>query len=414
MMPETRPEVMTWNWLAADSVCTKITKGTTPPKSDVSTTGTVPFIRVNNLTTGGSRSLAGDIIYVNEATHRTLLGRSVALPGDILMNIVGPPLGKVIKLNGEFPEYNLNQAILIYRSHPERINRDFFYYYLTSEVAQQWFEVRAKKTSGQKNLTIELCKQLPLPCPPLPEQKKIADIVSTWDRAIETTEKLLANAEAQKRALMQQLLTGRKRLPEFALKNWQRVKLGSLLKEVRRAVEWSDDELYSLLSLRRRSGGLFLREKLLGHDILTKGMKTTKEGDFLISKMQVVHGAMGMTSPEFNEMHISNSYISLVARDKDKIDIRFFDWLSRMPLMYRMAYLSSYGVHIEKMTFNLDWFLGEKISLPSTVAEQSRIADILDTSEKVVAALAAKKAKLAAEKRALIQQLLSGKRRVTV
>eukprot|EP00873_Tetraselmis_striata_P040192 jgi/Tetstr1/460456/TSEL_005715.t1 len=55
--------------------------------------------------------------------------------------------------------------------------------------------------------------------------KKIAEILSTWDRAIETTEKLLANAEAQKKALMQQLLTGQRRLKGFE-GEWREVRLG--------------------------------------------------------------------------------------------------------------------------------------------------------------------------------------------
>jgi len=70
-------------------------------------------------------------------------------------------------------------------------------------------------------------EKIPWTFPPLPEQKKIADILSTWDAAIETTSKLLANAESQKRALMQQLLTGKRRLKGFDGK-WNVVELTSL------------------------------------------------------------------------------------------------------------------------------------------------------------------------------------------
>ncbi|NJM34964.1 MAG: hypothetical protein HC850_09975 [Rhodomicrobium sp.] len=65
--------------------------------------------------------------------------------------------------------------------------------------------------------------------PPLPEQKKIADILSTWDKAIKTIGKLLANAEAHKRALMQQLLTGKRRLPGFEGREWRPIKLGDTI-----------------------------------------------------------------------------------------------------------------------------------------------------------------------------------------
>jgi len=69
-----------------------------------------------------------------------------------------------------------------------------------------------KKTSGQQNLTIELCKELPLPLPSYPEQQKIAQILSTWDKAIEKLEALIAAKQKRKNALMQQLLTGKKRV----------------------------------------------------------------------------------------------------------------------------------------------------------------------------------------------------------
>lgn len=70
-------------------------------------------------------------------------------------------------------------------------------------------------------------RDYPIKLPPLAEQKRIAEILSTWDRAIETTEKLIANSEAQKKALMQQLLTGRKRLPGFS-GEWKSYKLSEL------------------------------------------------------------------------------------------------------------------------------------------------------------------------------------------
>src|SRR5690606_3351290 len=172
----------------------------------------IPFLRVNNLGFNGSIDKKSDFVFVSRSAHEGFLARSKAYPGDILMNIVGPPLGKVSLLGHEFSEYNMNQAIVIYRLIDDVIYRDFFLSYLLSNTAQQWLQTRSKKTSGQQNLTIELCKGLPVPIPALDEQKKIAQILSTWDKAITTTEQLLANSQQQKKALMQQLLTGKKRL----------------------------------------------------------------------------------------------------------------------------------------------------------------------------------------------------------
>ncbi|TPL88993.1 hypothetical protein FJ950_01150 [Mesorhizobium sp. B2-3-14] len=333
--------------------------------------------------------------------------------GDILLN-EGQSLelvGRSAIYRGEPPECCFQNTLVRYRADRKTDTTfawNLFHHCLHTGV----FAGIATKTNSIAHLGVSRFAELKLRFPPLPEQKKIGEILSTWDAAIETSEKLLVNAEAQKRALMQQLLLGKRRLKGFEGTEWAHVKIGSVLKEVRRNVDWSDDDLYSLLSLRRRSRGLFLRQRLHGREILTKGMKTTKAGDFLISKMQVVHGAMAMTPAKYDGMHISNSYISLIPRNKDRLQIRFFDWLSRMPCMYRLAYLSSYGVHIEKMTFNLDWFLEEKIDMPATANEQTRIADVLDAAQCEVDALIAAKGKLLNEKRALMQQLLTGKRRV--
>jgi len=173
------------------------------------------------------------LIYVSSAAHEKLLARSIAYPRDTLMNIVGPPLGKVTFLTDEYPEYNLNQAVLIYRPDEQQIIPEFLYMFICSFGAQQWLEARSKKTSGQQNLTIQLGKELPVALPPLPEQRKIADILSTWDQAIEKTEALLSNARTQKRALMQQLLTGKRRFPEFEGQPWKEVELGDVVSGIK-------------------------------------------------------------------------------------------------------------------------------------------------------------------------------------
>jgi len=186
---------------------------------------------------------------------------------------------------------------------------------------------------------------------------------------------------------MQQLLTGKTRFKEFKGKERKEYRLGDLLKEVKRPLEFDDDAEYDLISVRRRSGGLFLREKLSGHQIKTKDMSVVRTGDFLISKMQVLHGASGLTTEQFDGKNISGSYIALVAKDPDRLSIQFFDYLSRTPYMYHIAYISSYGVHIEKMTFNLKLYLKSRIRIPSTIEEQERICSAIDVVEREITPL---------------------------
>ncbi len=97
-----------------------------------------------------------------------------------------------------------------------------------------------------------------------------------------------------------------------------------------------------------------------------------------------------------------------------KIDIAFFSWFSKQKIMYHKAFLCSYGVHIEKMTFNFNMFIKEKVVIPASLEEQKKISTILSTAEQEISALQKKLSALKQEKKALMQQLLTGKRRVKV
>lgn len=248
---------------------------------------------------------------------------------------------------------------------------------------------------------------------PLSEQKKIAEILSTWDETIDHTRKLIDAKKRRKKTLMQQLLMGKKRLPGIK-KEWETYRLSELLKQISRRVEFDDQSIYDLISVRRRSGGVFSRGKIPGHTILTKQMYLAKKDDFLISKMQIVHGASALVTEEFDSKHISGSYIALRVRDSQKLDVDFLNWLSKTPYFYHLTYLASYGVHIEKMTFNLRLFLKSKISIPREIKEQRRIAEFLSTADEEIETLGKKLTTLEKQKRGLMQKLLTGEVRVNV
>lgn len=161
-----------WVWVSGEQLCEFITKGTTPPKElDADGVRTIPFLRVTNLTDRGELDLT-DKVFVSEETHKGFLARSVVYPGDVLMNIVGPPLGQVAVVPSTFSEWNINQAIAIFRA-VDGVLSAFICRYLLSSVAQQWLKVRSKTTAGQTNLTLEVCRSLPIPLPPEAEQQAL-------------------------------------------------------------------------------------------------------------------------------------------------------------------------------------------------------------------------------------------------
>ena len=266
--------------------------------------------------------------------------------------------------------------------------------------------------NAQKNINVDFLEMLTVLLAPPEEQYKISAILDLWDLAIEDLESLLAAKAKHKRGLMQQLLAGKRRFKEFRSQRWRRFRLGQLLREVDRYVNFDDEHRYKLASIRRRSEGLFLREELRGSEIKTKVMKTIRTGDFVLSKMQVVHGAWGLVTPKFDGMFVSDSYIALVPRDPQILKVEFFNYLSQTRHLRHLAHLACHGVHIEKMTFNLEDFLDEKITIPPSVEEQSKIVAVLAGCDREIELVQTQLRALKEQKRGLMQKLLMGEVRV--
>lgn len=260
-------------------------------------------------------------------------------------------------------------------------------------------------------LTSEAIAHAHLPVPPIQEQEYIASVIQTVDDSIKAVERLIKRQQRLKRGLMQKLLFGRQRFAEFA-QPWQSVRIGDLLQDTNRSITLEDNTEYRLVSIRRRSGGLFDREVRQGRDIGYARLKTIKTGDFVIARRQILHGAMTMAPAEFDGAFVSDAYCTLVPRNAAKFHMPFFHYLSQTPLMYYKAYRCSYGVAIEKMFFNLKWFLDEEILLPPTVDEQRRIADTLKCVDDEIAQLRRQLEAFKAQKKGLMQKLLTGQIRV--
>lgn len=387
----------------ANSVCSKITKGTTPPKAAVVVSGGIPFLRVNNLTFEGRLNDDSEIVFISETSHRGFLARSVAYPGDVVMNIVGPPLGKIALLPDRFAEYNLNQAIVIYRTRSTEVDRRFFLAYLGCGVAQQWLQLRSKKTSGQQNLTIELCKQLPVLLPPLDEQKTIATILATWDTAIETIDHLIANGETQKSALMQYLLSGKVRTGG-SKQAWQSRLLGNLFTE---RVETNRPDL-SLLSITASNGVIPQSEvgrKNSSNEDKAK-YKRICPGDIGYNTMRMWQGVSALS---FAEGIVSPAYT--VVKSKGEIDPLFASYLFKLPQMIHKFRQHSQGLTSDTWNLKFPNFARIEVTLPA-LEEQKRIAEVLSNADRLIQSSRAHREVLMEEKAALVQQLVTGKYRV--
>ncbi len=178
----------TWVWASSLEICDRIENGNTPPPDEMSQgSGEVPFIKVYNLTKTGFLDFNIKPTFISFETHRNLLKRSQIIPGDILFNIVGPPLGKVSLVPDYFPEWNTNQAVVLFRL-SSALDKRFFIQALLCREVIDWIVRTAQATAGQFNISVANSRLLPIPLPPLAEQSELITILEQRLSIIEQAE----------------------------------------------------------------------------------------------------------------------------------------------------------------------------------------------------------------------------------
>ncbi|MGI9918619.1 restriction endonuclease subunit S [Vibrio owensii] len=269
----------------------------------------------------------------------------------------------------------------------------------------------SRQGAGRFKLNKATLEKLPMLVPPLHEQRKIAKILSTWDKAISTTEKLIETSKQQKKALMQQLLTGKKRLvnPETgkAFENlWEKVTLGNLVTiqsgYAPSQFTLTKDEEYPYVKVEDMNN--CSKYQTISREYSCKSKRTVPKGSVIFPK----RGAAIMNNKvriAATEIYMDSNMMALTP--KDKLHSEFCYYLLLREELYRIADTSTIpqinNKHITPYAF----------LLPSEL-EQQKIASVLTAADKEIEVLETKLSHFKQEKKALMQQLLTGKRRVMV
>ncbi|WP_405947089.1 restriction endonuclease subunit S [Streptomyces prunicolor] len=167
-----------WSWRVARDVCSSIVSGSTPQASLMyADAGDVPFLKVYNISKRGFVDFTVRPTFVDRETHERGLKRSRVLPGDVLTNIVGPPLGKTAVVPADHPEWNMNQAIVAFRAGSD-ISPDWLRFVLQSPYVIGLLVRTARATAGQFNIALSTCRELPIPVPPRSLQDALCEEVA--------------------------------------------------------------------------------------------------------------------------------------------------------------------------------------------------------------------------------------------
>ncbi len=202
-----------WVWVKSGNVIDPINNGYTPTKEYLSSGfGEIPFIKVYNLNFDGTFNFKKDPTFIPEEIHKNSLARSITYPDDILINIVGPPLGKVSIVTDQYPQWNINQAIVLFRPNAY-VKSKFISYVLQNPKTIYWLEGTSKATAGQYNVKVSTCREIPFPLCPIAEQNQIVQEIesrlSVCEQVEKTIEANLQKAEALRQSILKKAFEGK-------------------------------------------------------------------------------------------------------------------------------------------------------------------------------------------------------------
>jgi len=273
---------------------------------------------------------------------------------------------------------------------------EFLYYYLQGIPLAKWCNSGLVPVINTKTVLSQMVF-----LPPLPEQQKIAAILSTQDKVIELKEKLLAQKQQQKKYLMQQLLTGKKRLPGFCEK-WTRKQLGELF-ENRVEINRSDLGLLAITSTR----GILPRDCLDLKDNSSEDKSKYLRicpGDIGYNTMRMWQGVSAYSE---YEGIVSPAYTILAPMEG--VYSRYFAYLFKTQSVIFSFYRFSQGLVDDTRNLKYENFKKISVSIPSKVAEQRAIVQILSTADHEIDLLQKSIEAEKQKKKALMQLLLTGK-----
>ncbi len=379
-----------WSSIPLGKISSVVTSGSRDWAKYYSNFGS-KFIRMTNLNRNGIDLLLNDLRYVSINSESNDGKRTSLQYGDILISITAE-LGKIGWVPNDFGEAYINQHTAMVRLDPAKAESKFIAYQLSSHRLNKI--INSLNDAGAKaGLNLPTVRSIPVLLAPLQEQKKIAQILSTWDRAITTTEKLLSNSKQQKKALMQQLLTGKKRLPGFK-EQWKKVELVKLL-------DYQQPTPYLVKST--SYSNVFQVPVLTAGKTFVLGYTNEDFGIFNENLPVIIFDDFTTASKFVSFPFKAKSSAMKILIAKEGVSIKY---------VFEAMQILNYPIGGHQRHW-ISIFSNLVIGLPSS-SEQQKIASVFSTADQEIEKLKQKLDCLKQEKKALMQQLLTGKRRVSV
>ena len=418
---------MSWEFKKLGDALELLTDGTHfSPKSK---TGRFKYITSKNIRFGYMDLT--NVSYISEEEHLPIYATCPVKLGDVLLTKDGANTGNAA-LNTLDEEYSLLSSVALLRGKENVLLNQYLLQFFLSPLGQYTLK---NEMAGQAitRLTLTKLSNLKVIIPSYKEQQKLSKILNIWDEAISKLELLITTKQKRKRALMQQLLTGKKRFKEFGEpvskvgelpSNWKEIKLvqvaskdkysftggpfGSNLK----AEDYTESGV-RIIQLQNMGDGYFINKNKIytsqekGDELFSCNIFA---GDIIISKMGDPV-ARACLIPDTEDRWLMASDGIRLKVDTDNFDTNFILEQVNAPMFRKKAIAHSTGSTRQRI--GLDTLRNLNLISPP-LAEQKKIASVLSSANTEISNHQTQLKALKTQKRGLMQQLLTGKKRVKV
>lgn len=395
-----------WKWYRINEICTISSGGTPSRKEKDNFKGNILWVTSGELK---NRTIEDTLEKISDGAVEEF-NLTLYDPETVIIAIYGLEAEGVRGTASILKKKStISQACMAFANFQGLSNVYFYYWYLNygSIIGKRYAQ-----GTKQQNLSQDVVATIPICCPPLPEQQKIAAILSTQDKVIELKEKLLVQKQQQKKYLMQQLLTGKKRLPGFG-GEWKTIHLNEISYRIETKNTVGNNNVLTISAQYGLINQTEFFDKVIASD--------DKSNYYLLSKDEFAYNRSYSKGYPYGTIKRLKRYVQGVvsplyicfALNKKLASLDFLEQYFEASIINReiQSIVQEGARNHGMLNVAVDDFFRIKITMPE-IEEQKEIAKILSTADHEIDLLQKSIESEKQKKKALMQLLLTGKVRV--
>ncbi len=355
----------------------------------------------------------GKFIHIDKkSVNSPMVNEYYLKEGDIVFARTGATVGKTYLYNNRDGKLVYAGFLIKFSPNPIKLLPYFLKTHTETQDYKNWVSITSQR-SGQPGINAAEYCSFKFAVPPIEEQKKICSILQLWDTSIEKQLELIEKLKLRKRALMQQLLTGKKRLPGFS-EEWKRIKLGDIAERVIKKNEEDNKNVVTISAQR----GFVVQTDFFNKSVASEALDSyylVLRDEFCYNKSYSNGYPMGAIKrlKFFDKAVVTTLYICFKLKNRAFDNIDFFEQYCESGIFNKeLVKVANEGGRAHGLlNVTPTDFFNMHMRIPN-IDEQNAIATVLVNADKEIEFANEKLSNLQSQKRGLMQQLLTGKKRI--